>query len=110
MLYMNVLAIFLLLVLLLATGVLLFTRRFQKKFLLRDAADLGIDYGEDFLKLQARAEIWHEKNPEEMVYTTSHDGLRLVAHWWDNGANITVLYVHGYGNTGEQVTLVAERS
>lgn len=79
-----------------------------KRFLRRtDQKLLGIDYGDEFLKLQLKADEWSKDNPEEIVSIFSDDGLKLSAHWWDRGRDTTVLFVHGYGNSGSQVTLVA---
>lgn len=68
---------------------------------------LGLDYGEEFAAMCARAEQWSREHPEEMLYITSRDGVKLAAHWWDFGRKHTVIFVHGYGNTGTQATLVA---
>lgn len=79
-----------------------------KKFLRAPKpGSLGLDYGEEFAAMCARAEQWSREHPEEMRYITSRDGVKLSAHWWDFGRKHTVIFVHGYGNTGAQATLVA---
>lgn len=86
----------------------IYTAKLLKKFLRAPKpGSLGLDYGEEFDKLVAHGEKWSRENPEEMVTITSRDGLKLAAHWWDFGYERTVVFVHGYGNTGTQATLVA---
>ena len=69
---------------------------------------LGLDYGEEFKKMQKKAAEWHEKNPHETVTIKASDGLKLSGYWWDRGEDTTILFIHGYGNTGVQATFVAE--
>jgi pimeloyl-ACP methyl ester carboxylesterase len=85
-----------------------YVAKLLKKFLRAPKpGSLGLDYGEEFDTMCARGDEWSRENPEKMVYITSHDGFRLAAHWWDFGRERTVIFVHGYGNTGTQATLVA---
>lgn len=80
-----------------------------RKFLARtETGILGIDYGTEYAKVEERAEQWHKANPETMAFTRSRDGLRLVAHWWDYDKDKTVIFVHGYSNTGCQATLIGD--
>lgn len=89
-------------------AVRVYTAKLLKKFLRAPKpGSLGLDYGEEFEKLVAHGDSWSRENPEQMVYLTSRDGLKLAAHWWDFGHERTVVFVHGYGNTGKQATLVA---
>ena len=106
---MKTLSILLLAIVIIIMAMLFITSRFLKKYLFRGATDLGIDYGEEFLKLRDKAKQWQAENPEEMVYTKSKDGLNLAAHYWDRGKKLTAIFIHGYGNTGQQVTLVANQ-
>lgn len=82
--------------------------RLLRKFLRAPKpGSLGLDYGEEFDAMCERGERWSLENPEQMLFLTSRDGVRLAAHWWDYGRKHTVIFIHGYGNTGKQATLVA---
>ena len=86
----------------------IFTAKLLKKFLRAPKpGSLGLDYGEEFDAMCERGERWSRENPEQMLDLTSRDGVKLAAHWWDFGRKHTVIFVHGYGNTGKQATLVA---
>jgi pimeloyl-ACP methyl ester carboxylesterase len=85
-----------------------YAAKLLKKFLRAPKpGSLGLDYGEEFEAMCARGDRWSRENPERMVYLNSRDGYKLAAHWWDFGRERTVIFVHGYGNTGIQATLVA---
>ena len=88
--------------------VLLETRYLLVRYVKRRPGSLGIDYGEAYAERLSEAMEWEKKNPPEFLETMSLDNLCLKARWWDFNKDVTVLYVHGYGNTGEQATLFAE--
>jgi fermentation-respiration switch protein FrsA (DUF1100 family) len=86
----------------------IYTTKLLKKFLRAPKpGSLGLDYGKEFDAMCERGERWSRANPEQMLSLTSRDGVELAAHWWDFGRKHTVIFVHGYGNTGMQATLVA---
>lgn len=105
---MQYLYVFVVSVLCLIAIVFLVTGHLISRYVKRRPGSLGIDYGEAYAQRLSKASEWEKENSPEYLKVMSFDNLCLKARWWDFNRNVTVLYVHGYGNTGEQAALFAE--
>ena len=85
---------------LLFTGVVIyfFNLAFARKFSV-SAADMDENLGKEltpFADVIGKGREFINQTPHEWCYTTSFDGLKLAARYYDNNSTCTILLFHGY--------------
>ncbi len=85
---------------LLFTGVVIyfFNLAFARKFSV-SATDLDENLGKElapFADVIGKGREFIKQTPHEWCYTTSFDGLKLAARYYDNNSTCTILLFHGY--------------